>query len=207
VGSGDLLAAQADNGMVMLNFDDGTADHAVHVFPLLQAERVPGVFFISTSKIGRDGYLTHAQVGELAAAGHDIECHGHSHRRMDRMSTDELEQELKTSTGLIREWTGRAPRILAPPGGFFNQAVRDAALRHGMATLRTMRWNTNPMPIHGLLDCLVVTRATSGAKIREWLSGKGMIGLRAKYLVKQSVRSLLPMHLYLQARGLLRARN
>ena len=207
VGTSELLTAGSDTGMVMLNFDDGTVDHAHHVFPLLQSEGMRAVFFISTSKIDSPGYLTRAQVSELAAAGHDIECHGHSHRRMDHMKADKLDEELEHSTALIQEWTGIAPRILAPPGGYFNQSVREAARNHGMAHLRTMRWNTNRLPVDGLLDCLVCTRATTGPQIRKWISGQGMIALRTKYLLKQGVRSVLPMDFYLQARMLLRGRT
>ena len=204
VGSAEVLAAEADSGMVMLHFDDGTEDHFQHVFPLLEIADSTGVFFISSAKVGKLGYLSIAQVKELAAAGHDIECHGHSHRRMDMMPLDELEGELANSVGLIREWTGRAPRILAPPGGYVNVQVIETARRHGLTNVRTMRWNTNPIPLGEMLDCLVVTGATSDAEVRQWLQGKGLIKLRVAYLAKQAVKSLLPIHLYLKLRSRLR---
>ena len=204
VGSAEVLAAKADSGMVMLHFDDGTEDHFQHVFPLLENADSTGVFFISSAKVGKFGYLSIAQVKELAAAGHDIECHGHSHRRMDMMPLDELEDELANSVGLIREWTGRAPRILAPPGGYVNVQVIETARRHGLTNVRTMRWNTNPIPLGEMLDCLVVTGATSDAEVRQWLQGKGLIKLRVAYLAKQAVKSLLPIHLYLKLRSRLR---
>ncbi len=207
VGSGEVLSARADSGMVMLHFDDGTEDHFQHVFPLLQADGSKGVFFISSAKIGSPGYLTIAQVTELAAAGHDIECHGHSHRRMDTMLPDELARELATSVGLIREWTGRAPQILAPPGGYLSPGVVAEGHHHGLTTIRTMRWNTNRIPLGGMLDCLVVTAATSDVKVRQWLQGKGLIKLRAAYIAKQAVKSLLPIDLYLKVRRRLRGGN
>lgn len=204
VGSGEALSAVADSGMVMLHFDDGTEDHFQQVFPLLEADGARGVFFISSAKIGSPGYMTIAQLKELAAAGHDIECHGHSHRRMDTMLPDELDRELANSVGLIREWTGRVPRILAPPGGYVSPEVMATGRRHGLTTVRTMRWNTNRIPLQGVLDCFVVTGATSDDKVRQWLQGKGLIKLRAAYLAKQAVKSILPIHLYLRIRSRLR---
>jgi len=204
VGSREALSATADSGMVMLNFDDGTEDHFRQVFPLLEADGAKGVFFISSAKIGSPGYLSIAQLKELATAGHDIECHGHSHRRMDTMPPDELDRELANSVRLIREWTGRAPRILAPPGGYVSPGVLEIGNRHGLTTVRTMRWNTNRIPLGDMIDCLVVTAATSDEKIRQWLQGKGLIKLRAAYLAKQAVKSLLPIHLYLKIRSRLR---
>jgi hypothetical protein len=70
-----------------------------------------------------------------------------------------------------------------------------------------MRWNINQLPLDGLLDCLVVTRATSSAQIRQWLSGQGMIALRTIYLLKQGIRSILPIDFYLHARDFIRARS
>ena len=207
VGIDEALAARVDEGFVMFHFDDGTEDHAQHVMPLLAEAGVRGAFFISTGKIGRAGYLTVAQVKELAAAGHDIECHGHSHRRMDRLAADELEGELATSVALIREWTGRAPRVLATPGGFINRRIIETARRHGLGTVRTMSWNVSSIPVGGLLDCLVVTRAVSEAKVNGWLQGRGLHGLRMAYFINQTLRCVLPFSLYLKLRNGLLTRS
>ena len=200
-----VLDASVDDGMVMLHFDDGTEDQARHVFPLLEAEGAKGVFFISTAKIGFPGYLTIEQVKALATAGHDIECHGHTHRRMDRITHAQLEHELATSTALIREWTGREPRMLAPPGGYISQQVLEIGRRHGLGTVRTMRWNINRIPLRGQLDCLVVTHKTSDVQIRKWLQGRGILLLRVLYLAKQVLRLVLPFGLYLRIRNRSRA--
>ena len=117
------------------------------------------------------------------------------------MAPDELDHELATSVALIHEWTGRAPRLLAPPGGFINQQVIRASQRHQLGTLRTMRWNTNSIPLHGMLDCLVVTGASRDEQIRQWLQGRGIRMLRTTYLIKQGIRSLLPFDLYLKTRS------
>jgi peptidoglycan/xylan/chitin deacetylase (PgdA/CDA1 family) len=204
VGVGEALAARIDGGMVMLNFDDGTEDHFYRVLPLLEELGMKGVFFVSTSKVGKAGYLTDCQVKAMAAAGHDIECHGHSHRRMDRMNPVELDRELAESVALIQEWTDRPPRILAPPGGFISGRVIETGRRHGMDIIRTMRWNTNRLPVSEILDCLVVTRTTPDARIRKWLAGHGMVLLRYSYLAKQGLRALLPFDCYLKVRNHMR---
>jgi len=201
VATDEVLGASVDEGMVMLHFDDGTEDHAQHVFPLLEANGAKGVFFVSTAKIGQPGYLTITQVRELAVAGHAIECHGHSHRRMDRMKPEQLDDELATSIALIREWTGRSPRVLAPPGGFINRQVIEAGRSHGLGTVRTMRWRSNSMPLGGLLDCFVLTRNTTSTQVRRWLQGRGHLLLKAAYFAKQALRFVMPEGLFLRIRG------
>ncbi|MFM7183048.1 MAG: polysaccharide deacetylase family protein [Verrucomicrobiales bacterium] len=196
----DVLDGGADGDSVMLHFDDGTSDHYSTVAPLLVRHGFRGVFFVSTAKIGNDGYMNPVQIRELAAAGHTVECHGHSHRRMDRMSREELEDELACSVGEIHRLTGRRPRILAPPGGFLSRKVVEAAAGCGMHILRTMRWGDNPLPLRGTLDCLVVHHGVTAGTIAGWLDGKGLWGLRMRYLAKQLVRSAMPLEFYLALR-------
>jgi peptidoglycan/xylan/chitin deacetylase (PgdA/CDA1 family) len=196
----EVHAATKDNAMVMLHFDDGTEDHYNEVFPLLESNKAKGVFFISASKINQPGYLTQEQVRRIAYAGHNIECHGNSHLRMDRMSREELNNELTISIQKIKEWTGREPRILAPPGGYCSRQVTSEARSHGLEIIRTMRWNSNDLPLNGNIDCLVVTSATSVSQFSDWLHGKGILSLKIKFLIKQLLKTILPIRLYLKIR-------
>jgi peptidoglycan/xylan/chitin deacetylase (PgdA/CDA1 family) len=184
----------------MLHFDDGTVDHHDTVAPLLAKHGFRAVFFISTAKLGNEGYLSESDVRAMAEAGHVIECHGHSHRRMDRMSGDELAGELRRSVEEIHRLTGRRPRIIAPPGGFVSKRVVEIASRMGMPVVRTMRWNVNPLPLRGSLDCLVVHHGTTPQTISRWIDGKGLCVLKIRYLVKQLVRAAMPLDLYLALR-------
>ena len=196
----EVLDGGADEKSVMLHFDDGTSDHFLTVAPLLARYHFHGVFFISTAKIGKEGYLTPDQIRQMAAAGHAIECHGHSHRRMDRMSGDELDGELSLSVREIQRLTGRSPRILAPPGGFLSRQVVDAASKFGMNIIRTMRWNDNPLPLRGTLDCLVAHHGITPETIARWIEGEGLWKLRMRYRAKQLARSMMPLELYLELR-------
>jgi peptidoglycan/xylan/chitin deacetylase (PgdA/CDA1 family) len=200
VASDEVLDGRAGDRSVMLHFDDGTADHHHTVARLLAEHGFRGVFFISTAKIGNKGYLSESDVRSMAAAGHAIECHGHSHRRMDRMTGEELAGELRRSVEEIHRLTGRCPRILAPPGGFVSKSVVESAARAGMPVVRTMRWNVNPLPLRGWLDCLVVHHGITPATIERWLDGKGLWALKTRYRIKQAIRSALPLDMYLALR-------
>ena len=199
----EVLDGRVDHKSVMLHFDDGTTDHFDKVAPLLGRYGFFGVFFISTAKIGNEGYLSEAEVRTMAEAGHSIECHGHSHRRMDRMPAEELAAELRKSVGEIQRLTGRRPRIIAPPGGFVSKQVVAAAAQMGMHVVRTMRWSDNPTPLRGTLDCLVVHHGVTPETIGHWLDGKGMRAMRTCFLAKQLVRSVMPQDLYLTLRHML----
>jgi peptidoglycan/xylan/chitin deacetylase (PgdA/CDA1 family) len=200
VTSDDVIDGRADNSAVMLNFDDGTADHYETVAPILARHGFRGVFFVSTSKVGADGYLSESDIREMTASGHIIECHGYSHRRMDRMAPEELADELRKSVQDIHRLTGRQPRIIAPPGGFVAHHVVKVATRMGMEIVRTMCWSDNRLPLRGKLDCLVAHHSTGPETIERWLDGKGLWSLKARYRAKQLARAVLPLDFYLTLR-------
>src|SRR5213593_1247464 len=60
---------------VALTFDDGTGDHLLEVLPVLKSRGITATFFITTSWVGRPGYLTRAGVAELARAGMSVGSH------------------------------------------------------------------------------------------------------------------------------------
>src|ERR1700743_1426776 len=62
--------------VVSLTFDDGDADQAIAA-RILAAHQLPGTFYIITGAVGSPGYLTLADIRQLAAQGNEI---GRAHR-------------------------------------------------------------------------------------------------------------------------------
>ena len=54
---------------LLVTFDDGTADHYSAAAPVLERNGLRGVFFVSTSLLGKDGNLTIDQCRDLQARG------------------------------------------------------------------------------------------------------------------------------------------
>jgi peptidoglycan/xylan/chitin deacetylase (PgdA/CDA1 family) len=116
---------------VVLTFDDGHASDCEVVLPLLGRFGLRACFFITTGFVGRPGYLSWAQVAELAAAGMEIGSHGVSHRPLTRLASEELQGELQVSKERLEQVVGRPVFSLAVPGGFWSPAVVTAAARTG----------------------------------------------------------------------------
>ena len=59
--------AQRDShqGIVVLQFDDGTSGHYTHAFPILEKYGLKGSFGVVTGVFGRPGRLTAEQVVEM----------------------------------------------------------------------------------------------------------------------------------------------
>src|SRR5687768_4226542 len=79
---------------ILFTFDDGTIDHFQNVRPLLREFGIPALFYVSTGKLDRDGYLSQEQVRLLWEDGHIIGSHAHSHKRLDVMPMTQVRHEL-----------------------------------------------------------------------------------------------------------------
>lgn len=180
----------------LLTFDDGTQDHYDTVFPLLTEFRAPAIFFVCTAKLDRPGYLTRAQVRELAAAGHAIGCHAHQNRRLDVLSDEQLHQQIGESYRLITEITGIAPQYFAPPGGYSDGRVRAAAFAAGMDYVRTMRWGYNDQILPMALECIPVNRHITPAQFQDILHRRRATAMAFMYQTKETAKLLLPKRMY-----------
>ncbi len=182
-------------------FDDGTSDHLGLVAPILEERGLRGVFFVPTEKIGHPGRLTREQVSELAERGHEIGCHSHEHRRLDTQSDAGIREQLAISCRILTEITGRAPRILAPPGGYTSARVRAIAAEAGIRAMRTMKWGLNRHPVLDDLATIPLNRSISLGRLGKILDGHGLAWLRTVFFAKQVLKSLFPLRLYERLRG------
>jgi peptidoglycan/xylan/chitin deacetylase (PgdA/CDA1 family) len=177
----------------VLTFDDGTQDHFENVLPLLERHQRQAIFFLPTSKMGREGYMSTDMLGELSRRGQMIGLHGHEHRRMDDLGDEDIRVQMQLSIEQIKQLTGEQPRIFAPPGGFMNARVRRAALDSGVQVIRTMRWGYNKHPDLTALACVPVNRYVTERQFRNVLEFRSRA---VTYALKQAAKRVLPMSVY-----------
>lgn len=181
---------------VIFTFDDGTIDHFETVLPILGEFEIPALFYVPTAKLSRKGYLSEEQVYLLFAEGHTIGSHGHSRKRLDVLPKISLKTELEDSCAIIQGIIGERPLHFAPPGGFYNRQVQQAAQRAGYEFFRTMRWGYNcsfePMRI----EVAPMTNTLNRKFIERTLHGKGERLLKLMYLLKNGLRTMLPASKY-----------
>ena len=71
--------------------------------------------------------------------GHEIGCHGYSHKNMKNMSRREVASEVMDTEALLPE--GCRPVFLRPPGGFSSDAVQQVA---EVRNLSILHWSLDP---------------------------------------------------------------
>ena len=118
--------------LLALSFDDGPADLTPTILDLLAAHGARATFFVIGERIGgREQVLARAVV-----EGHEIGNHTLTHRRLNELNQDEIELELRTTSGLVERAAGVAPRLFRPPYGFAGLAAHPVAQRLGMTVVR-----------------------------------------------------------------------
>jgi peptidoglycan/xylan/chitin deacetylase (PgdA/CDA1 family) len=118
-----------------ITFDDGYEDNHAYALPILVKWGAPATFFVTAGFVERDpavldrfckllggtpGEITPLewlQVRELRAAGMAVGAHTYSHPNLARLSTADVEVELRRSKDLISDRVGCDVELLAYPFG------------------------------------------------------------------------------------------
>jgi len=81
---------------------------------LFAEEKISATFFCTGKMAEQFPEIMHRIVNE----GHELGCHGYTHRRFDEMSYEEAEYEIKTASDILRQYTPvisfRAPNLTFP---------------------------------------------------------------------------------------------
>jgi peptidoglycan/xylan/chitin deacetylase (PgdA/CDA1 family) len=112
----ELLAGKRDPRLVGLTFDDGYADFASHVLPVLRRYGFGATVFVIAGSLGgentwddpapRKALLSADQVRAVAAAGIEIGSHSLSHQRMPALSERSLRAEVRDSRDRLADLLG-----------------------------------------------------------------------------------------------------
>jgi len=137
---------------IALTFDDGPSESTPGLLEILARHRVPASFFQCGANVRR----LPAIAREVAAAGHEIGNHTHSHPLLALKPAGFIERELALAQEAIETATGVRPRYFRAPYGARWFGLRAAQQRLG---LRGVMWSTialdwkrqTPAVVHRLL--------------------------------------------------------
>jgi peptidoglycan-N-acetylglucosamine deacetylase len=125
----------ADRPAIALTFDDGPSESTVELLEILAGFRAPATFFQCGVNVRRLPGVAR----EVAAAGHEIGNHTHSHRLLALKSAGFIERELSAAQEAIEHATGVRPRYFRAPYGARWFGLRAAQQRLG---LTGVMWST-----------------------------------------------------------------
>lgn len=130
-------------GAVTFRFDDGVQSQYDVAFPALQAAGFRGTFYIVTRQLsdqGFPGYMSSAEVKQLASAGEEIGDHTQSHPHLPTLSSSQQQAEIAGGKQDL-EAMGISPTSFSYPYGEYTsatvQSVKDAGLSSAVTTVET----------------------------------------------------------------------
>lgn len=190
VALGELLRARSlgrGAGLVGLTFDDGYADLAREVLPVLHRHGFTATAFVVVGRLGdhndwddgpRKRLLDRDEVRLLADSGVEIGSHGLMHRSLAGISAMELLQETRQSREQLEEIVGRRVGGFCYPYGAVDAqavaAVRDSGYAYGAAIAH------GPLTCRWALPRSYVGERDNGWRLRAKQARHRMRGLRAR---------------------------
>ncbi len=162
--------------------DDGGLSYHSVLAPLLAGYGWRGHCLITTSQVGRAGFLHPHHVRELHAAGHLIGTHSVTHpARFDTCDWDQLVAEWTQSKAVLEDLIGAPVIVGSVPGGYYSRRVALAARTAGLEVLFTSEPKSEPIDVDG---CRVLGRFTVRRDSPSELAGV-LVGNRNSARVQQ----------------------
>jgi len=137
-------AAKSIDQSVAISFDDGDEGQYRHAFPALVDRAMTATFFVTTSWVGKPGYVTWPQLREMKSAGMSIQSHTHTHPFLSELPEHRVREELSISKAELDQHLGQDTSSLGLPGGDpparrLQQLIPEAGYRF----VATSRWGLN----------------------------------------------------------------
>lgn len=164
---------------VAITFDDG---HDSNFGAFAEIARLGGSadLFINPSTIGTRGFLSWAQLRELAAQGASIQSHGQRHVFLDELPPDDVRQELAMSRRRILDELGTPATLFAPPNGRMPAGLFGTARSLGYRALCTSRVGLWSADDDTHVPRFAVLASTSEARFKAWLTRSPLVLAQAR---------------------------
>ena len=133
---------------VAITFDDGCETDLLSAAPILKRINFGATFYLTVGFLGKSGYMSPAQVRELADLGFEIGCHSMSHPYLTDLDRDGMRQELVAPKEILEQLIGRGIKHFSCPGGRWNARVAEAAREAGYQSVATSRNSANSAKTH-----------------------------------------------------------
>lgn len=128
---------------VVFTFDDGGVSFITKATPILEKYGFKGIFFISTQYIGTPGFLDKEQMIALAAGGHIIGSHSHTHPEFfTKLSKEEVREEWLKSYEILKNILGGKGFPMSIPNGYASKNIMQEAIDCGFTDIYTSQPTT-----------------------------------------------------------------
>jgi peptidoglycan/xylan/chitin deacetylase (PgdA/CDA1 family) len=93
--------------------------------------------------------------------GHELGNHGYSHKDCDKLSKEQISDEISKTHSIVKSYTGIDMSVFMPPSGAYDSEVVEVANSH---SYKTIMWSKDTIDWRDQDKNLIISRATKNAK-------------------------------------------
>ena len=139
-------AVKSSSQDVLLTFDDGGQSN-VQTAEVLHAHGIQAIFFIATSCIGKQGFVSSSEIKKIFGLGHIIGSHSHSHKSpFKKLPKADQSEEWQTSKHILEDITGANIKCCSIPGGASNHKAIQVSYQAGFTDVFTSEFYRGRIP-------------------------------------------------------------
>jgi peptidoglycan/xylan/chitin deacetylase (PgdA/CDA1 family) len=123
--------------MIALTFDDGpTPEYTERILDILKQKGIKATFFVT----GKNASAYPDVVRKIVADGHVIGNHSYSHANFQRLTDEQVFNEILGTQQVIYQITGHSPKFVRYPLGFETPAAQKATRELGLTGSVGWHW-------------------------------------------------------------------
>lgn len=189
---------------VAVTFDDGSETDLLVAAPILTSLGFGATFYITVSFLGKHGYLTEAQLRELASSGFEVGCHSMTHPYLSDLDSAGLRREIAHAKVKLEQIIGQPVEHFSCPGGRVDDRAVHTAKEAGYRTLATSRPHLNStITDRYSLGRVAVMRHTTEKDLARICAGQGLWKLSLQQTLQSGAKRFLGNRLYDRVRTVL----
>lgn len=147
-----IYNVKTEEKVVAISFDAAWgADKTEDIMKILKDYNANATFFLVGFWV--ENYPEIAK--KIAENGFEIGTHSNTHPDMIKLSSEQIKLELQTSCDIIKNTTGKEPKLFRPPYGSYNDTLINTASDLGLTTIQ---WDVDSLDWKGISAVDITTR-------------------------------------------------
>lgn len=147
-----IYNVKTEEKVVAISFDAAWgADKTEDIMKILKEYDANATFFLVGFWV--ENYPEIAK--KIAENGFEIGTHSNTHPDMVKLSSEQIKLELQTSCDIIKNTTGKEPRLFRAPYGSYNDTLINTASELGLTTIQ---WDVDSLDWKGINAVDITTR-------------------------------------------------
>jgi peptidoglycan/xylan/chitin deacetylase (PgdA/CDA1 family) len=200
---GDSISSPAPKRLA-LTFDDGCETDLITAAPILKRQGFHATFYLTVEFLNKPGYLSFAQVQELAHLGFEIGCHSMSHAYLDELDSQGVHREIAEARDRLQQISGTLVQHFSCPGGRYSKPAISVAREAGFTSFATSDRHANlSSGDRFLLGRIAILRDTEIGSFQSICRGQGLWKMRLSDSGRDIAKIVLGNAFYDRFRALL----